>query len=147
MVIVHQLKSKSSVVVHQLKRKSSEVVKIAILITQKMTFFWERFAMSCNRMDTDIFEYLEGYIDLYMWSKTDDLFENIMEDMVCIKNSGYSLEMLLTLQYASTKKILLMLLEIVVISIGSVMGFLAETFKMDVFGLLVKNVISRSAKG
>ena len=55
-----------------------------MLLTQKMTFFViVRIQM--------IFEYLEGYyIDLYMWSKTDDFFEDIMDDMVRIKNSGYS---------------------------------------------------------
>ena len=52
---------------------------------------WERFAMFCNRTDTDIFEYLEDIIELYLWSKKDDLFENIMDDMVEIKNLGYSL--------------------------------------------------------
>ena len=52
---------------------------------------WERFAMSINRGDTDDLEYLEDYIDLYMKTKTCDLCENIMDDMVRIKNAGYSL--------------------------------------------------------
>lgn len=53
---------------------------------------WEKFVMSCNRgTKKDIFEWLAGILPLYQWSKKDDLFQKLMQDVEDAKEKGCSL--------------------------------------------------------
>ena len=53
---------------------------------------WEKFVMSCNRgRKVDIFEWLAGILPLYQWSKKDDLFQKLMQDVENAKEKGCSL--------------------------------------------------------
>lgn len=55
-------------------------------------YLWERFVMSCNRgKGMSIFEWLEGIIELYMWSEKDELFQKLMQDVENAKRMDYSL--------------------------------------------------------
>ena len=52
---------------------------------------WEGFVMSSNRADQSIFEWLEGIINLYKSSETDELFQKLMKDVEWAKENNYSL--------------------------------------------------------
>ena len=52
---------------------------------------WEGFVMSCNRGGRSILEWLEGMIDLYKSSETDELFQQLMESVEWAKENDYSL--------------------------------------------------------
>ena len=52
---------------------------------------WESFAMMCKRGGKDIFEKLNDMLFLYKWSKTDELFQKLMEGVRRAKELGYGL--------------------------------------------------------
>ena len=53
---------------------------------------WEKFVMPCNRgTKKDIFKWLAGILPIYQWSKEDDLFQKLMQDVENAKEKGCSL--------------------------------------------------------